>query len=428
MIKLDVDQAPPHDLSAELSVIGAIILDPGVIDTLTGLAADHFYDDGHRQLFDTLATMHDAGCKIDVTLLVAELKRLGRWTSVGSALIARAANGVPNTTHAQHYARIVRELACQRLMRDRGLSIIARAFQQDSRQTAEELSQLAESISVEDPSTSLKAISESCAEVASQLASQTEIGVKTGIYKLDKFTNGGLKPNQLTILAAATSVGKSAFSIQIADNAAQGGKRVLYVSLEMTAEEIVKERLLPRYYFQSSASTKDTLAQISQLPITFLDRPNLTIGNIRGFARLVAARSGLDLLIIDHIGCVSEPGANPYIRATELSRKLMTLPKELGIPVLALSQINRENSKTAKSDKMTPPRLDQLRDSGALEQDAHNVWLLHRETRLDESAELIIAKQRNGSIGLLPLNYDLKHQRFTEQQAGGDWTGKEILR
>ena len=155
------------------------------------------------------------------------------------------------------------------------------------------------------------------------------------------------------------------------------------------------------------------LSNLSELPITFVDRPNLTVVNIRGFARLVAARGGLDLLIIDHIGCMSEIGANTYARATELSRKLMALPKELGIPVLALSQINRENSKT-KTDKMAAPRLDQLRDSGALEQDAHNVWLLHRETRLDTAATLIVAKQRNGSIGQLPLHFDLDCQRFSE--------------
>jgi replicative DNA helicase len=95
----------------------------------------------------------------------------------------------------------------------------------------------------------------------------------------------------------------------------------------------------------------------------------------------------------------------------------MTLPKELGIPVLALSQVNRENSKVTKSEKMAPPRLDQLRDSGSLEQDAHNVWLLHRETRLDERATLIIAKQRNGSVGQLQLLFDLQRQRFSESNA-----------
>lgn len=414
-----IDQTPPHDLSAEVSVLGSIILDPSVMDTLTGLAPNHFYDDQHRMLFDTLATMHDAGCKLDVTLIVSELKRMGRYESVGTALIAKAANSVPNPGHAKYYADLVRRHWSQRELGQGGLSIVGRAYQQDPKQTAEELVSLAESISVDDPSVSLKGINEACVDVASQINNQTEIGVKTGIYKLDNFTKGGLKPNQLTILAAATSVGKSAFAIEIADNAAKAGKQVLYVTLEMTAEEIVKERLLPRYYFESSQSTASALAQIGKLPITFLDRPNMTIGNIRGFARLVAARGGLDLLIIDHIGCVSEPGANPYIRATELSRKLMTLPKELGVPVLALSQINRENSKATKSDKMSPPRLDQLRDSGALEQDAHNVWLLHRETRLDEDAELIVAKQRNGSIGRLALTFNLQAQRFLEIQAWG---------
>jgi replicative DNA helicase len=418
---MNIDQQPPHDLQAELSVIGSIILDPSVLDSLMGLRPGHFYDDAHRQLFDTMQTMHDAGCRLDSTLIVAELKRLDRSSVVSPALIAKAANSVPNIGHAQYYAKIVRELWSKRQLRERGLSIVSKAFVQDSKETAQELVSLAESMHVDDTSVSLKSITDACDEVASQLTSQTEIGVKTGIYKLDKFTNGGLKPNQLTILAAATSVGKSAFAIEIADNAAQAGKQVLYCTLEMTAEEIVKERLLPRYYYQSSQSTKEALAQIRQLPITFLDRPNMTIGNIRGFARLVAARGGLDLLIIDHIGCVSEPGANPYIRATELSRKLMTLPKELGVPVLALSQINRENSKTAKSDKMTPPRLDQLRDSGALEQDAHNVWLLHRETRLDEAAELIIAKQRNGSIGRLELTFNLEHQRFFETSLSQPW-------
>ena len=415
-----LDRTPPHDLSAELAVLGSIILEPDTMDRLQGLQKRHFYDDANGLLFDTMATMHGAGCKLDVTLIIAELKRMDRYAVVGGSLIARAANSVPSVAHALFYANVLRELWSKRQLHERGLSIVARAYDQDAKETAEELTRLAESVSSDDPGESIKVISDACEQVASQLASQTEVGVRTGIQKLDQFTKGGLKPNQLTILAAATSVGKSAFAIEVADNAARAGNKVLYVTLEMTAEEIVKERLLPRYYYQSTESTQASLSRISKLPITFLDWPNLTVGNIRGFARLVAARGGLDLLIIDHIGCVSEQGANPYIRATELSRKLMTLPKELGVPVLALSQVNRENSKANKSDKMAPPRLDQLRDSGALEQDAHNVWLLHRETRLDQNAELIVAKQRNGSIGRLALTFDLHHQRFFESQA---WQG-----
>jgi replicative DNA helicase len=291
-----VERTPPFDQSAEQSCIGAIILEPSVISELieVGLRPHHFYDDANRILFGTLAAMHEAGCKLDVVLITSELKRSGKYEAVGGGLyLAKLADSVPSTSNAKWYASVVRETWAQRTLIEGAIAIASDAATRKSKESSEALTSLAESVQTDDVGTTFKTMQDACLEVAEQIDRKDETSVRTGLSRLDSFTRGGLKANQLTILAAATSVGKSAFAIEVADNAARAGKRVLYVTLEMTGEEIVKERLLPRHD-ESGKSTKQVLAELATLPITFIDRPNLTIGNIRGFARLVAARGGLD--------------------------------------------------------------------------------------------------------------------------------------
>lgn len=409
-----VDELPPSDLSAEQAVLGSVLLDPTRMDELVSIVEPvHFYDDANRLIFGTMLAMHEAGIRIDPILLVKELRTAAELDLVGvPSYLSKLANSTPNWANARWYADQVRSTWAQREIRERCITIAGQAGQQTPKASIEALGALADSVIVGSRA-ELVSSSDAVAKVRDRFHSPDRFGVATGHLELDELT-GGLRPNQLTILAAATSVGKSAFAIDIAHRVAQSGKRVLYVSLEMTADEIIENRLLPRYS-QTSRRQNEILDDIADLPIEYADSPGLSVTNIRGLAKLMRAQGGLDLLIVDYLGLIHEKGRNDYERTTAISRKLMQLPKELEVPVLALAQVNREPSKTS-DDKMSCPKLNHLRDSGALEQDAHNVWILHRETRLSEDAVLVVAKQRNGPVSKIKFHFDLKHQTFEVNQ------------
>lgn len=421
MVSTSVLAAVPKDIEAERQVLGAILIEPKRIEDVPELREHHFFDDANRCIYGTLQRMKDAGIPLTLSLLVAELRKCGKLDFVGGpAYLAQCAQENQSTHHVAWFANVVRETWAQRKIGKWTERVYAK---HDARPPAESIADLREMIDLVESdveSVGFRDMAEVCDSIDRDLTNGGAPIVSTGIPKLDKVTTGGLHACQITLLGANTSVGKSALAIQISEHAARQGKSVLYVSLEMCAEEIIQMRMIPRYRARHPNASDDEIRRsIRKLPILWLDEKQcskVTVDRIYGVARLVAARRGLDLIVVDHIGLIHESIKNPYDRTTEVMRNLRPMPKVFNVPVLALCQLNRESryKKEAGDESMERPTLDRLRDSGSLEQDAVNVWLFHREHKESESAELIIAKQRNGPIGIIKMQYNLDSQTLEQ--------------
>ncbi len=437
---LGIERVPPHDLEAEMAVLGSILLDGEVMGGVAPLLkVDDFYRGAHRRLYEVMQGLYDRGEPLDAILVFRECERLGALDETGGRdYIAELAACVMSPAHGEHYATIVREKAIARSLIAATNEIQQAAYAEEGR--GDELQERAEAAIFELGNKRDLGKAQSVAtllhEAFDEMQHQTGTvgGVRTGFYQLDSMTSG-LRPGELIIVAGRPSMGKSTFALNMAMNAAvQDAKRVAVFSLEMTAQNIVRNMLCAQARFEAQKMRRDggrflsgedqrRLAEAAgplfEAPIFIDDTPSLTPTTLRAKCRRLKAKHGLDLVLVDYLQLMEAMGTTRNVESRQqeisyISRSLKGLARELEVPVVALSQLNREVEKRDKAR----PKLSDLRESGAIEQDADVICLLYRSwyyTR-DESelrsAEIIVAKQRNGPTGSVALHFFAECMRF----------------
>ncbi len=431
-------RALPHNLEAERSVLGAVLIHNEAFNYAIELIdANDFFRDAHRRIFEKMIALGERSQAIDLVTLKEALAQTGELDEVGGpAYIASLVDGVPRSTNVEHYARIVKEKSTLRALIHASNGIAQRAWEAEEEPNiildeAERLIfQIAEDRAREGFVSMRKIVDESLPKIE-QLFEHKQLitGVASGFADLDSVTRG-LQPSDLIIVAARPSMGKTSLVLNIAEHAAlEHGATVGFFSLEMSKEslfirlltsvaQIDAQRLQTGHVGQREYDRLSTaIGRLSEAPIYIDDSPGLGVLEMRAKARRLAAEHGLKLLVVDYLQLMTGRGRfeNRTLELAAISRGLKSLAKELSVPVLALSQLSR--APEARSDHR--PLLSDLRESGALEQDADVVLMIYRpemypDCKEEEKgvAELIIAKQRNGPTGTVNLAFIREHTRF----------------
>ena len=431
------DRLLPHDLVAEQSTLGGMLLSADVAHLILSegkLQERDFYAPKHEIIFSAIKVLANHGEPTDVVTLSAELVKLGKLATVGGAEYLHELTAiVPTAASASFYANIVREKAILRRLIEAGTRIAQRGYDgegevEDQVNTAQtEIYTVADDSTGADYSLLGAALQSAAEEIELVQKNQGLAGIPTGFTQLDKDTNG-FHPGQLVIIAARPGLGKSTLALDIAREAAINKKMATAIfSLEMSQTEIAMRLLSAEtgIYLQSMRSGSITdnewaiiaerRSAISAAPLIIDDSPNLNIVEIRAKCRRMLKEYDLKMVIIDYIQLMTsgKKVENRQQEVSEFSRSLKLLAKELKVPVVALSQLNRKSEEGTNRK----PELSQLRESGSLEQDADIVVLIHREFNQQEStrageAELILAKQRNGPIGSSNVIFQGQYSRF----------------
>jgi replicative DNA helicase len=435
----------PHSLEAEKTVIGALLLDPEAITKVAAtLRPQDFYDPTYGSIYAACLRVYEGRAPVDLVTIAEELTTDGTMTRIGgTAFLVSLAGAVPTASHVTTYAAIVSDKARRRSLIRAGQQIAALGYEQVEfpamlEQSHSELLAVAGGASETKPE-SLKAVTERRYEQIAhvQATGNTEAlrRIYTGFRNVDYFFNG-FAPGSLTVIAARPSMGKTALATNIALNAAlKSHKRVLIFSLEMTKEEVA-DRItasnlgVPTWKIEKGDITDDQVRQIgvvidgfADCPLYIDDDPDTTLSNLRAKAIRHQLEHGLDLLIVDYLQLVEVPkgmGAkeNRVQEISVISRGLKQLARELSIPLIALSQLNR----AVETAPQSIPHLSHLRESGSIEQDAHNVLMLWREGYYNEDCEqpdlttVFIRKNRQGPVGTAELVFDKELMRFTPLQ------------
>lgn len=426
---------PPHSAMAERGVIGGALRWPAALDDVTPLlAADSFYDYRHQCVFRAMADLRAAGKPVDTVTVFEELRRRGQTADVPAAYLAELWDEVPTGANVAYHAGIVRDRHLARSLIHFAGELARDA--QDGAQPAEDLLGAAElalsALRLSGRESRLLAMPEVLDRATTRIDARgrsADPGVTTGLGGLDAMI-GGFRGGELICLAARPSVGKSALAQAIATNAARAGRRVLFASLEMAAAEVgqrllVAESGVPNYLVRhgrvGDREAADLVAaseRLRPLPVLFDEDPGLSVARLAAKARAARRGGGLDLVVVDYLQLLKpeNPRSPRHEQVGSMSRSLKLLAKELDAPVVALSQLTR-----AVDSEGRAPRLSDIRESGSVEQDCDVVILMHRpgEGRSDpELIELIVAKQRNGETGVVPLSY--RGSRFRFEQPAPD--------
>jgi replicative DNA helicase len=421
---------PPHSLEAERAVLGALLLEreslPRAIEVLR---ASDFYKEGHRQIFASMVGLFERNEPVDLLTLAEELRRCNTLEEVGgAAALASLVEEAATAAHVVSYANIVREKALLRDLIRSATEIIGQSYEQ--RDDVDALLDQAEGLifqiserRLQGSAIPVRAILKDTFEYIERLYDRKEhvTGLATGFRRLDELTSG-FQPSDFIIIAGRPSMGKTAFALNIAKNAGVVLRRkVLTLSLEMSKEQLVQRLLCSEAKVDSQKVRTGYLEQrdwqrltnaagrLADAPIFIDDTPALSVLEARAKARRMKAEHGLDLVVIDYLQLMRGRNVeNRQQEISEISRSLKALAKELAVPVVALSQLSR--AVEARQSKDYRPQLSDLRESGALEQDADLIIFLYRPERYglpveaeDGNAEAIIGKQRNGPVDKVPL-------------------------
>jgi replicative DNA helicase len=435
----------PHNLEAERSVLGAILVHNDAFNLAAQVIdSNDFYRDAHRRIFDKMVALNERHDAIDFITLKEELARSGQLDDVGGpAYIASLADGVPRATNVEYYAKIVKEKSTLRNLIYAANKILTNAYEAD--QESDIVLDEAESAIFAVADDRLKAgfvpmrelVKESFPKIE-QLFEQKRLitGVPTGFVDLDEMTRG-LQGGDLVIVAARPSMGKTSLVLNIAQYVAtQPEHAVGFFSLEMSKESLflrllTAEAQVDGHRLLSGAiGGKDygrishALETLSAMKLFIDDSANIGVLEMRAKSRRLQAEHGLSLLVVDYIQLMSGRGRfeNRTLELASISRSLKGLAKELNVPIVVLSQLSR--APEARSDHR--PQLSDLRESGALEQDADVVVLIYRDDVYNKdpnspdagTAELILAKQRNGPTGIVRLAFLREQTRFANLAQG----------
>ncbi len=454
------DRRPPWSEDAERAVLAAMLLSGDAIVTVMELVTeDMFYREGHRRLFRSMASLANGGAVVDPLTLSNELDQRGDLTAAGGKeYIGGLLDEIPTAANAEHHCRIVRDKALRRRLIETATSLVREGH--ESPADVAELLDLAEHKILElndsrgnEGFVRIKSLLWSAMERIEQLRTSggSLTGVPSGFTDLDKLTLG-FQPSDLIIVAARPSMGKTAFVLNVAQYAAiEGNVPTAFFSLEMSTQSLLLRMLASEGYVdaqrlrsgqltsQDASNLAKAAALLGQAPIWIDDTPGLSVLEVRSRARRLKMQADIKLVIIDYLQLVSGPpnSENRQQEVSAISRSLKALAKELAIPVIALSQLSRASEQRGGENRR--PQLSDLRDSGAIEQDADVVLFIYRpemnerpyddqgnprmltgttDIPLDGYSEVIIGKQRNGPTGHIRLHYRKSHTRFE------NWTSR----
>ncbi len=429
---------PPQNVDAEMSLLGAVLIDEEVLADITEhVKPKDFYDKRHAVIYDAIMRLYEKNKPVDLLTLTDELKRKKEIDEIGgSAYLTELTNYVPTAAHAESYAEIVAQKAVRRRLIKASGEISELGY--DEQTTTQELLQQAEAelFSVSDQSlkqdlTSLESILTDSFDRLEELHRNKGAlrGVRTGYRDLDNMT-AGLQRSDLIILAARPAMGKTTLVTNLAYNVATIAKQpVLFFSLEMSKEQLVDRMLADASGVDSwnirtgnlsdddFSKLSEAMGEMAEAPIFIDDTPGLSVLEMRTKARRAAHDQPLGLIIIDYLQLMQGSGrdnGNRVQEVSEISRGLKLIARELNVPVIALSQLSR----SVESRSPQIPQLADLRESGSIEQDADIVMFIYREayynpdTERENVTDLIIAKHRNGPVGKVELYFHPERLRF----------------
>jgi replicative DNA helicase len=449
-------RVPPQSIEAEQSVLGGLLLDNGAWDRAADAVAEgDFYRYEHKLIFGAIGTLIGANKPADVITVYEQLQTLGKAEeSGGLTYLNQLAQSVPSAANMRRYAEIVRERAVLRKLIAVSDEIATQAFNPQGRQVSQILDEAEGKIfkigeegarnnqGMQAMDTLAVQLIDRVTELAENGAEDVT-GVRTGFYDLDRNT-AGLQPGDLIVLAARPSMGKTAFALNIAENVSvQEGLPVVVFSMEMGAAQLALRMVgsqgrIDQQHLRTGRLGNDewgrlteAVERLSKSAIFIDETPALTSAELRARARRQARQCGkLGLIVIDYLQLMSGNSSDGENRATEIgeiSRGLKALAKELQCPVIALSQLNR--SVETRNDKR--PMMSDLRESGAIEQDADVIMFIYRDEYYNKDskepgvAEIIIGKQRNGPVGTIKLSFLRQWTKFEnlapDYQGGGEY-------
>lgn len=432
-----LEKLPPQNLEAEMAVLGSMLIDEEAVSiALERLDASAFYKESHQKVFEAIADLFNANKAIDLITLTDELKRRGELDAIGGAsFLTVLVNTVPSAANINHYASIVKEKSILRTLINNATKIISLCYESEGNidEVVDSAERFIFEVSDKKPQSNylpLKEVIKDSIETIDILYQKKAhvTGIPTGFVDFDIKT-AGLQPSDLIIVAGRPSMGKSAFALCIAEYAGIMEKIPIAIfSLEMSKEQLAQRMLCAHArvdankvrtgYLASSDWPKLTAAagKLSEAPIFIDDTPAISVMELRAKARRLKAHQDIRLIILDYLQLMrgSSNAESRQQEISEISRSLKALARELNIPVIAISQLSR----AVESRTDHRPQLSDLRESGAIEQDADLVVLLLREEYYNPSpdnqgiAEVIIAKQRNGPVGTLKLTFIKEYTRF----------------
>jgi len=436
-----IERLPPQNIEAEEAVLGALLIDPdAIIRVATILKPDDFYREKHGWIYETALSLHEKREPIDFLTVCNELEGQGQLNEVGGPMfITTLINAVPTSIHMEHYARIVERTATRRRLIDAAGQIAALAYQEadDVAEVVDRAEQVLFGVSERRISRELVPIRQVLSEYYDRIEYLTRhrgelIGIPTGFERVDKLL-GGLQRSDLVILAARPSVGKTSLALSFAHNAAKKfQQRVAFFSLEMSNEQVVQRLISAETGINSQRLRRGEIEEnewgrfmkaTSDLAETHFfidDTPGASALELRTKSRRLHAEVGLDMIIVDYLQLMRGDfrSENRVQEISSISRSLKALARELNVPLLALSQLSR--GVESRTDKR--PILSDLRESGALEQDADVVMFIYRDEMYNENtewpniADIIIAKHRNGPTGSVQLYFKKELAQFLEAE------------
>ncbi len=439
---------PPQNLEAESSVLGGILLDNEAINrALELIIPEDFYRESHRKIFRAMMALSDRNEPIDIITLSDSLKVRGELEAVGGAAYLASLNDfVPTAANIAYYARIVREKAILRQLISAATEIATRGFEDQG--NVDEFLDAAEKVIFDISEKKVKSsfvrlgdMMKDSIKMVEKLYERKEMvtGVPTGFKDLDRLTSG-LQPSDLIVVAGRPSMGKTAFCLNIAAHAAFAGIGVAVFSLEMAKEQLGLRMLCSEARVDNSKVRSGYLAdrefpklvmaagRLAEAPIFIDDTPAISVLELRAKARRLARdrEKKLGLVIVDYLQLMRGMGTanNREQEISEISRSLKALAKELAMPVIAISQLNRRVED--RGDKR--PMMADLRESGAIEQDADVIAFIYRDEVYNQKsddrgkAEVIVAKQRNGPIDTVRLAFLNEYTRFEDLSERDDFS------
>lgn len=435
-------RTPPHSVEAEQAVLGGLLIAPAAWDQVADVVrSEDFYRPDHRLIFEGIGALAASGKPCDVVTVSEQLERIGRLEDAGGlAYLGTLARDTPTAANVRAYAEIVRERSLLRRLITVGTDIAASAFNNEG-SSARDLVDRAEQgvfeiaeagFRARDGAVPVRTLLPEIIDQIDELHTNPDKprGLLTGFADFDKLT-GGLRPGDLVVVAGRPSMGKSALAVNIAEYAAINPSiraSVAIFSMEMPSDQVVTRMLssigsVPLGSLRSGRISDEdwvritgATSQLSEAKIFVDETPALTPTELRARARRVKREHGLGLIVVDYLQLMQVPGTkeNRATEIAEISRGLKVLAKELAVPVIALSQLNR----SVEQREHKKPVMSDLRESGSIEQDSDIILLIYRdevynrETTKKGIAEIDVAKHRNGEIGTFLLTFQGQYTRF----------------
>lgn len=433
-----IERVPPQNIEAEQAVLGAMLIKKEAIAEASQiLKPEDFYREAHRLVFENMLSLFNRNEAVDLITVTEELRKNGQLEKAGGiAFVTSLANAVPTAANIEYHARIVKEKAHLRSLINAATEIAALAYEDtdDVVELMDRSEKLILEAAAQQNSNAFVPIKEILLSTFARIEKLYEskgglTGLSSGFKDLDKLTSG-LQASDLILVAARPSMGKTAFTLNIATHVAVREKKpVAFFSLEMSKEQLVQRMLCAEGGIDSQRLRIGQLEdedwtrlisaadRLNSAPIFIDDTPGITIMELRSKARRLKAEHDLQLIVIDYLqlmqGRSNKNGDNRQQEISEISRSLKALARELNVPVIALSQLSR----SVESRQVKKPMLSDLRESGSLEQDADIVMFLYREDYYDPDTDqknitdVIIAKHRNGPVDTIQLFF---HKQFTK--------------